>query len=110
MLNHKIKQAYLVTKPCNRSTGRAQTIKLWWQEPHILPSKLSKLMIPRACSLHTLKTIICEPSLTTQGLENSPAQPGGGADDGSMTSSQERQRRSFLPTPYFSFDYKTIAQ
>lgn len=47
------------------------------------------------------------PSLTTQEQENPPAQPGGGADDGSM-STQERQSSS--PSPHFSFDYKTIAQ
>ena len=58
-------------------------------------------------SAHT-KTIICGPSLTTEGQENS-AQPGGGTDDGSMTSTQERQRSS-SPPPHFSFDYKTVAQ
>ena len=55
------------------------------------------------------KTIIYGLSLTTQGQENSPAQPGEGADDGSMTSTQERQRSSSLP-PHFSFDYKTVVQ
>ena len=108
MLNHKIKQAYLATKPCNRSTGHAQTIKLWWQEPHILPSELSKLMIPRTCSLHTLKTIICERSLTTQGLENSPAQPEGGTNDENMPYTQERQRSS-LPLPTFPLFIKPVA-
>ena len=42
------------------------------------------------------------------GQENSPAQPGGGAHDGSLTSTQERQRCS-PPTLYFSFDYKSVA-
>ena len=59
-------------------------------------------------SAHT-KTIICGPSLTMEGQENSSAQPGGGTDDGSMTSTQERQRSSF-PPPHFSFDYKTVAR
>ena len=54
------------------------------------------------------KTIIYGLSLTTQGQENSPAQPGEGADDGSMTSTQGRLGSS---SPcYFSFDYKTIAK
>ena len=50
-----------------------QTIKQWWLETHILPRELSKLMIPRTCSLHRFKksTIICEPNLTMQGQENS---------------------------------------
>ena len=44
-----------------------------------------------------------------QGQENSPSQPGGEAEDGSMTSTtQERQRRP-SPHPHFSFDYKTVA-
>ena len=43
------------------------------------------------------------------GQENSPAQPGGGADDGSRMSTQEGQR-SASPPSYFSFDYKTVAQ
>ena len=47
-------------------------------------------------------------SLTMRGQENSPAQPGGGADDGSMMSIQERQRS--FPLPHFSFNYKTVAQ
>ena len=41
--------------------------------------------------------IMCGPSLTMPGQENSPAQPGGGADGGSMTTTQERQRRTFPP-------------
>ena len=53
--------------------------------------------------------IVCEPRLTMQGQENSPAQPGGGADDEIMTSAQERQRSTSFP-PHFFFDYKTIAQ
>ena len=44
-----------------------------------------------------------------KGQENSPAQSGGGDDDGSMTSTQERQRHSSSPL-HFSFDYKTVAQ
>ena len=44
-----------------------------------------------------------------QEQDNSPAYAGGGADDGNMTSTQERQRKSSLP-PHFSFDYKTVAQ
>ena len=52
--------------------------------------------------------MICGPSLTMFGQENSPAQPGGGASDGTMTSTQGRQGSS---SPcYFSFDYKTIAR
>ena len=43
------------------------------------------------------------------GQENSPAQPGGGAHDGSLTSTQETQRCS-PPPPHFSFDYKSVAQ
>ena len=27
-----------------------QTIKQWWSETHILPSEVSKLVIPRTCS------------------------------------------------------------
>ena len=42
------------------------------------------------------------------GQENFPAQPEGGTNEGNMTSTQERQRRS-SPPPYFSFDYKTVA-
>jgi len=53
--------------------------------------------------------IMCGPSLTMPGQENSPAQPGGGADGGSMTSTQERQRKS-SPPPHLSFDYKTVTQ
>ena len=53
--------------------------------------------------------MICGPSFTRQGQENSPARPGGGADDGSMTSTQPRQRSYFSP-PDVSFDYKTVAQ
>ena len=63
-------------------------------------------MIPRTCSLHTLKTI-WGPSLITQGQENDPVQPGRGTNDGSVTSTQERQRRSF-PPPHFSFDYEIV--
>ena len=55
-----------------------------------------------------IKTTICGPSLTMEGQENSSAQPGGRADDGSMTSTQERQRSS-SPPPDFSVDYKTVA-
>ena len=51
---------------------------------------------------------ICGTSLTIQGQENSSAQPVGRADDGSMMSTQERQRSSF-PPPHFSFDYKPVA-
>ena len=40
------------------------------------------------------------------GQENSSAQPGGGADGGSMMSTQERQRFFCL---HFYFDYKTVA-
>lgn len=32
-----------------------QIIKQWWCETHTLPSELSKLMVPRTYSLHTLK-------------------------------------------------------
>jgi len=35
------------------------------------------------------------------GQENSPAQPGGGADDGSMTSTPERKRSSSPSLPLF---------
>ena len=83
-----------------------QTIKQWWYETHILSCELSKFMIPRTCSLHTLKTI-WGPSLITQGQENDPVQPGRGTNDGSVTSTQERQRRSF-PPPHFSFDYEIV--
>ena len=31
----------------------SQTIKQWWHEPHVLPSELSKVTIPRMCSLNT---------------------------------------------------------
>ena len=54
------------------------------------------------------KTVICGPSVTMWGQENSPAQPGGGVDDGSMRSTQERQRKS-SPSPLFLY-YKTVAQ
>ena len=53
-----------------------------------------------------MKTIICGPSLTMEGQENSSAQPGGEVDDGSMLSTPERHRKS---SP-LSLDYKTIAQ
>ena len=46
-------------------------------------------VIPPKCSLHTQKTVICGPSLTTQVQENSPAQPGG-ANDENVRSTQER--------------------
>ena len=65
-----------------------------------MPSELSQLMISSTCSLNVQKTIICRPSLTTQGQGNSPAQPGGGADDGSMTSTEERPKYS-SPLPTF---------
>ena len=84
----------------------SQTTKQWWYETRILPSKLSKLMIPRACSLHTLKTIICEPSLTTQGLENSPAQPGGGTNDENMPNTQKKTKK-VSPPPHLYFVYIT---
>ena len=42
------------------------------------------------------------------GQENSPAQPGGGAHDGSLTSTQERQRCS-PPAFHFSIGYKSVA-
>ena len=64
-------------------------------------------MIPPKCSLHTQKTVICGPSLTTQGQENSPAQPGG-ANDENVMSTQERQRRSSPLSP-ISVDYKAVA-
>ena len=38
------------------------------------------------------------------GTNKAPAQPGGGADKGSMTSTQEWQR-SFFPSPHFLFDW-----
>ena len=41
--------------------------------------------------------------------ENSRAQPGGGANDENITSTQESQRSS-PPPPHFSFDYKTVTQ
>ena len=100
----------LGNKPMKQKHGRyPKTEKQWRHETHILPSELSKLMIPTTCSLHTKERIICRPSLTMKGQENSPAQSGGGDDDGSMTSTQERQRSSSLP-PHFSFDYKTVVQ
>ena len=80
--------------------------KATWHETHILPSGLSKLAIPRTCSLHTQKAVNCEPSLTMQEQDNSPAHPGGGADDGNMTSTQERKGSS--PSPLSSSDYKNV--
>ena len=51
LLNHKTKQSCLATKPCNRSMKHApKPIKQQWNKTHILPSDLSKLMIPRTCS------------------------------------------------------------
>ena len=41
------------------------------------------------------------------GQENSPAQPGGGAHDGSLTSTQERQCSP--PAFHFFIDYKSVA-
>ena len=41
--------------------------------------------------------------------ENSSAQPGEGADDGSVPSTQEYRRRRSIPLLHFSFDYKTVA-
>jgi len=52
-------------------------------------------------SAHIKKTIIYGLSLTAQGQENSPAQPGEGADDGSMVSTQGRQKKFFSPSPLF---------
>ena len=67
-------------------------------------------MIPRnLSSTHIKKTIICGPYLTLHGQENSLAQPGGEDDDGSITSTEERQRSSSPPVD-FSSDYKTVAQ
>ena len=45
------------------------------------------------------------PDWTIQGRENSPALAGGGTDEGNMTSTQERQRRS-SPSPLSSCDYE----
>ena len=44
-----------------------------------------------------------------EGQENALAQLGGGTDDRSMRSTQERHGSS-SPPPHFSFDYKTVAQ
>ena len=44
-----------------------------------------------------------------KGQENAPAQPGWEVDDGSMKSTQEKQRRS-PPPSHFSFDCKAVAQ
>ena len=52
--------------------------------------------------------ILREPSLSMWKQENSPAQPGRGADDGRWMSVQERQRSS--SPPHFSFDYKAVVQ
>ena len=68
-------------------------MKHWWQGTHILPSQLSMLMIPRTQK----NPIICVPSLTMQGQVNSPAQPGRGADDRSM-STQDKAIILRLPT------------
>ena len=96
----------LGNKPMKQKHGRyPKTEKQWRHETHILPSELSKLMLPTTYSLQTRETIMCGPSLTMQGQENSPAQPGGGADDGSMTSTQERQRRT-SPPPHFALIMK----
>ena len=47
--------------------------------------------------------------MTLYEQENSPAQPGGEADDGSITSTEERQQSSSPPAHFYS-DYKTVAQ
>ena len=72
----------------------------WTEEPGRLQSKGSKSRT--RLSDFTFFT------LYIQGQENSSAQPGVGADDGGMISTQ-RERNSSLP-PHFSFDYKTVAQ
>ena len=60
---------------------------------------ISKLMILRTRCLHTLKRGSLCTYLGHVGQENSPAQLGGGADDGSMTSTEERPKYSYpLPT------------
>ena len=41
--------------------------------------------------------------------ENSSAQPGEGAEDGSVSPTQEYGRRWSIPPLHFSFDYKTVA-
>ena len=50
---------------------------------------------------------MCGPSLTMQGQENSPAQPGGGTDGGSMMSTQEKEGSSSPPAHIFYC--KTVA-
>ena len=47
-------------------------------------------------------------TMTMEGQVKSPAQHGGGADDGSMTFTQGGGKWS-SPPPHFSFDYKTAA-
>ena len=81
-------------------------------EPGGLPSmgSHSRAQLKRLSSssrkhfVHTHRTT-CGPNLTTQGQKNSPSQPGGGADNGSMMS---KKTKSF-PPPHFSFDNKTVA-
>ena len=58
-----------------------QTIKQWWHEAHILPSELDKLE-HALCAHKKYFVDLCRP----QKQENSPAQPGGGTDEGSMMS------------------------
>ena len=86
-----------------------------------LPSGDFRLMTLKTCCVHTKnnhlwkgdfskwKTLIVlrpenifpkchdSPGWTIQGQENSPALPGGGTDEGNMTSTQKRQRRSSPP-------------
>ena len=59
----------------------------WWATVHGVAKNQTWL------STHT--------HLTMKGQENSPAQLGGGADDGSMRSTQERQGSSSCPPPLF---------
>ena len=61
-----------------------QTSEQRMQETRLLPSELRK-MILRTHSLHTQETMICGPSLTAQGRENSPSQPGERVDDRNVT-------------------------
>lgn len=111
--------------------------KQLWNGTYILPSEVSKFINPitffpahtksesigKSDTLlkpeiiyHSLEYVatFCSfpllhdsPSLTLQKQEISPAQPEGGADDGSLT--QGRGRRCCSPHPHSSFEYKTVA-
>ena len=72
----------------------------WTGDLFVVQRTLKSLLQYHSSKAHIkpTHTLISGPSLTMQGQKIFPAQPGGGTDDGSMTSTKEWQRKS---SPYF---------